>query len=195
MSKRIVSALALATAALIVPAQAHAQAAHYTLDPASTLSVSGSSTVRGWTCTARVLDTTAVAGASTTLADAIATAMLAVPVANLDCGSGTMEGHLRRAMNAERHPTIRFRLDRYTVAGPADGRQAVDVSGNLTINGQTRPVTARIEAIRNPDGSIQATGEVPLDMTQYGVTPPSLMMGTLKVRKDVTIAFDLGLNP
>lgn len=195
MNIRTVSALAVLTAALTVPSAGHAQAARYTLDPASTLSVSGSSTVRGWTCTARVLDTTAIAGASTTLADAVRTATIAVPVANLDCGNGTMEGHLRRAMNAEQHPTIRFTLDRYVVAEAAAGRQAVNVYGNLTMNGQTRPVAATIQAVRNEDGSIQATGQVPLDMTEYGVRPPSLMMGTLKVRKDVTIAFDLGLNP
>ena len=34
-----------------------------------------------------------------------------------------------------------------------------------------------------------------IKMSEYGVKPPTLILGTMKVRDQVTVSFDLVLNP
>jgi hypothetical protein len=47
----------------------------------------------------------------------------------------------------------------------------------------------------NADGALRVTGRYPMPMTQWGVQPPRLMMGTMKVGDTVTVNFDLLLQP
>ena len=43
-------------------------------------------------------------------------------------------------------------------------------------------------------GTLRVRGSKPVDMTQWGVQPPSLMMGTMKVNRAATIHFDVVLG-
>jgi polyisoprenoid-binding protein YceI len=76
---------------------------------------------------------------------------------------------------------------RSTAVRPAgDG---VEVEGSLTIAGETRPVTARLQA--GPDGRL--TGTIPVVQSQWGIKPYRGLMGALKVRDDVEIVVDASL--
>ena len=44
------------------------------------------------------------------------------------------------------------------------------------------------------DGALRVTGKVPITMTEWGIKPPTLMMGTIKVGQVVTVQFDLLLQ-
>jgi hypothetical protein len=44
------------------------------------------------------------------------------------------------------------------------------------------------------NGTVTLKGTKLLKMTDYGVKPPSLMFGTMKVADAVTVSFDLVLN-
>ena len=151
--------------------------------------VSGTSTVRSYRC-----ESTQVAGS----ADAAGTELsqvaqsrgeLSIPVASLDCRNGTMNGHMRNALKASENPTIRFRAT--TVAVTPQG--AVRMTGPLTIAGQTREVTINGTAARE-NGRLRVTGSKQLTMTDFGVQPPRLMAGTMRVHPPVTIGFDVVLG-
>ena len=148
--------------------------------------VSGTSTVRGWTCS--VSGTAAVTPGSSApapgFADGVQSATLTVPVADFECPDETMTEHLMEAMKPAEFAEITFQLDSYDASG-----QGAEASGALTIQGVTMPVSFPLSL--TPSGAgVEIAGEVGLDMTEYGVEPPVVLLGLLRVRPEIRIQFD-----
>lgn len=147
--------------------------------------VSGNSTIRGWTCT--VLGTaqvTAGSGAAVRgFGSGVQAVTLTVPVNSFVCPEDEMRQHLLEAMRATEFPQITFRLDSYEPSP-----QGAVATGSLTILAATRPVTVPLSL--TPSGSgVQLSGEIPLDMTAFGVEPPVVMLGLMRVRPQIRIQF------
>jgi len=81
-------------------------------------------------------------------------------------------------LQAGRHPQIRFRST--AVSARADG--GYDVTGDLSLAGRTRPVTAEVH--RKGD---RLVGEVRLHQPDFGIAPYSAMFGAIKVKADVFV--------
>ena len=186
----------------LVPALAAATPANpttLTLQPASTLAVAGTSTVRSFTCTAsgfttKVATTGANAVTGVLAGERLVTgAELAIDVDDLDCRNGTMNGHMRRALQGEQHPTIGFRMTGYESARSGLGATGT-VTGVLTLAGVPRTITLQGAAMPAPEGALRVTGTHTLRMPDYGIKPPSLMLGRMKVGDEVKISFDLLLK-
>ena len=65
----------------------------------------------------------------------------------------------------------------------------VKAAGDLTIAGQSRPVTLDLTA--TPEGRL--TGSMTVVQSQFGIKPFSAMMGALKVKDEVEINLDVAL--
>ena len=179
---------------------ASAAVAPITFQPESRLWVDGTSTVRSYTCRATTLQgnvTAAGSDASLAIAElqkAIRTVDVSVPVQSLDCGNGTMNGHLRNALKMEANPTIKFRVSQYDVVPGGASEGTVKLKGNLTIAGQEKPVTIDASVATDAAGALRVKGSKEILMSEFGVRPPTLMMGTLKVRDRVVVNFDVVLK-
>jgi polyisoprenoid-binding protein YceI len=169
------------------------------LQPHSRLWVDGTSTVRSFQCTATAFETrveSSVPGAVSAVVagtKAVSNAELTVPATSLDCRSGKMNEHMLKALEAEQHPTIVFRITSYEVAKAAGGVDGSAV-GELTLGGVTKTITVTAHAVQEPGGVLRLTGAREIRMTEFGLKPPSLMMGTLRVDAKVTVGFDLLLK-
>jgi polyisoprenoid-binding protein YceI len=174
-------------------------ATRLTLRPDSKLWITGTSTVRGFQCAATAFETKIEATDGTTAssilggAKAVQTAELTVPAKRLDCRNGTMNEHMLKAIKANDHPTIAFEVSTYDVAKAAAGAQGT-ANGELTLGGVTRPITVTGIVTEEADGSLHIAGSYALRMTEFGLKPPTLMMGTMKVNERVTVNFDLRLK-
>ena len=153
--------------------------------------VSGTSTIRGWTCSvtgsARVTvgSSTPVRG----LADGVQAATLTVPVDDFTCPDEEMTEHLLEALRPDEFPEITFRLEGYE----ANSQGAV-TTGTLTILDATEEVSLPLSL--TPSGSgVQIEGELALDMTAYGVEPPVVMLGLMRVRPEIRIQFSGIITP
>jgi polyisoprenoid-binding protein YceI len=178
---------------LAVPALIAASAMPLTFGSGSKVWVSGTSTVRGWRCESTQVGGSAEA-ASTELAQiGQARGEITIPVSTLDCRNGTMNGHMRNALKAQQSPTIRFRATSVRVT-PSGAEGTVVMTGQLTLAGQTRDVTVNGTAVREGTG-LRVRGTEQLTMTDFGVQPPRLMAGTMRVHAPVTVGFDVVLRP
>lgn len=186
MRKKVILGAMLAGPALI----AAGMLPTLSFQPQSRVWVEGTSTVRGYRCESTSVTGTAQAS-SAELADlaTVPRAEVTIPVASLDCRNGTMNGHMRKALKAEQSPTIRLRASNVRVAAGT-----ARISGDLTIAGQTRPISLD-GSVTSEDGKVRVRGSKRLVMTDFGVQPPTLMMGTMKVAAPVTIGFDVVLKP
>jgi len=102
------------------------------------------------------------------------------------------DSFVSRQMNLQQFPNATFTASSGLVPA-TDGSGPVDVSaaGKLTIHGVTKDVTATAKA-QLTGGKIEIAGNLSIDMTDYGVSPPSVPFTT--VDSQVTIEFDLFLT-
>jgi polyisoprenoid-binding protein YceI len=74
------------------------------------------------------------------------------------------------------------------------GDLPIQANGTLTVAGVEREIQIAATAHREPDG-VRFRGTAPLRMTQFGIKPPTTMMGALRTSDDVVIHFDLVIAP
>jgi polyisoprenoid-binding protein YceI len=148
----------------------------------------GTSNVRSFSCAAKKLNLDIASIGDANPANLVKSASLSIPVALIDCKNGTMNDHMREALKADKNPTITWKMSSYRVEGTT-----VEISGTLTIAGKENPIVLRGTGVAE-NGTVTLKGTKLLKMTDYGVKPPSLMFGTMKVADAVTVSFDLVLN-
>ncbi len=170
-----------------------------TLQPKSRMWVSGTSTIKNFDCEAPTM-TVAVA---TTLPDpvhavsagakAVGKVDVTVAVAAMDCANATMNGHMQEALKGANNPVITFGLDSYSLVMSGDS-VAVTLNGSLMIAGSTKAIVVTAEAKDVGSGVLRVSGVYDVHMKDFGLTPPTLMLGTLKVGEKVQVHFDLLLK-
>ena len=192
-----------ATVALVMllPALAATPQRDPTLDlqPESRLWVTGTSTVRAFQCQAGAFD----AKIESTGADAVAallagekavsTIEVTVPAEKLDCRNGTMNEHMRKALKAKEFPTVVFRAASYDLTRTNESL-GVTLNGTLTLGGVEKPITVNAQAKPGTDGTLIVSGTREVRMTEFGLKPPSLMLGTMKVDEKITVGFEVVLK-
>ena len=195
MKRAVLAVLAL----LALTARGWAQMA---VQPAGSLWIEGDSTLHKWssTSTAVAMAFKLADGAPQSLSEAIKASKVKglevlIPVASLKSGESGLDKNMRKAMSEDKFPNVVYRLDHYELAkGSGDGVMTAKAAGDLTIAGKTKPVTIDVEFRLGQDAA-SLKGSYTLVMSDYGIKPPSLMLGAIKVRDPVTIRFELLLKP
>jgi polyisoprenoid-binding protein YceI len=160
----------------------------FTFAGGSRVWVEGTSTVHDWTCSATQISGTLDATAVEAGLSALSGLTVTVPTGSLDCNNGTMNGKMRDALGTS---AIRFTAANARVGAPSGGRFAVEADGQLTVMGTTRAQRVQAQGQALGDGRYRFTGSVPVTMSQFGVEPPTAMLGTLRTGDRVTVRFDV----
>ena len=177
MSQR---ALAVSLAAVLL--HAAAAAAQSTME----FTVSGSSTVRNWTCKAQGVVAVTPGAAATPVpgfATGVQAATVTVPLKAFTCPSDEMTQHLNETMKSDAFPEIVFRLEKYDAAGPQ-----AQATGTMTIAGVAKPVSFPV-TLKTADAGVQVDGTARLEFATFGLEPPAVFLGMLKVGPQVRIEF------
>lgn len=95
----------------------------------------------------------------------------------------TMEGP--QVLNSNRFPKISFQ----STAVEKKGNERWTVRGNLTLHGRTSPVAVEV-ALQNG----RYAGSSKLKQRDFGITPVSIAGGTVKVKDEVKVEFDIVLR-
>jgi hypothetical protein len=107
-----------------------------------------------------------------------------VPVAELSSDRDNFTADMHRALKADQFPDIVFSL--VQIEKRPGGVKAIGV---LRVAGVEKEVTLPlVTTTRN--GNLLVLGSVELLMTDFGIEPPTAMMGMLKTDPKVTIAFE-----
>ncbi|MEO7456898.1 MAG: YceI family protein [Gemmatimonadaceae bacterium] len=167
------------------------------LQPESKLWVEGGSTIKAWSCKAG--DVTAVIdGAPNAVSQVgagekgVKSVKVIVASEKMDCGNGTMNEHMKKALKVSDNPNIEFKLASYDVARGGEGVTGT-LNGLLTLGGVTKPIAIAATG-KTEGGALHVNGSYELAMTDYDLKPPTLMFGRIKVRDVVTVKFDLLLK-
>lgn len=194
----IATAVLLGALAATSAAQTTARVA---VSPESKLWIEGTSNLHGWSCTAEKfeavieLDAAAAAELSTAAPKALKRVEVKVPVKALKCGHGGMDDNLYKALKADASPEISYIMATFD-AEPGDaGAFTLKTNGTLEIAGKENKLTMDVAATRLADGTVKATGMVPIKMTDFGIKPPTAIFGTLRTGDEVKVNFALTVGP
>jgi polyisoprenoid-binding protein YceI len=192
---------ALALLALIGSAVGAQETARIAVAPGSKLWIEGTSNLHEWSCKADTIDAAididaaAVAQPTAAVPQALKHVQVKVPVRSLKCGHGGMDNNLYKALKADASPNVSYILATFDAApGATKDSFTLHTSGTLEISGRQNTIALDVVADRLPDGSIKATGTVPIKMTDYGLKPPTALFGRLKTGDDVKVHFELTLS-
>ena len=84
-------------------------------------------------------------------------------------------------LDPERYPEITFRS-----TGVDEKNSNLSVRGNLTLHGQTRPINVSVTRTQS-----HYRGSATIKQTDFGIKPISIGGGTIKVKDEVRIDFDI----
>lgn len=198
MKRTTISHLSIALAALVLMAATPFGEGSLRLREGSRLWFDGTSTLRSWSCTADKIDATIQSPDDGVVAAVLdgkkvpGTVQVDFPVAKLECKNGTMNEHMGKALKLKDFSTISFALTGYDLN--KSSAVAGTLNGTLQMAGQTMPIMVPVQFTSAADGALRVVGKVPVKMTDWGIKPPTLMMGTIKVGPVVTVHFDLQLQ-
>jgi len=201
MRKTLLAITALLTATATAGAQS-ASAVRLRLDPASELSVEGTSSMHDWHCKTNKINAYVDVDPGytkdlTRVARPIAAVKVNIVVKTLTCGNSQMDRNMYGTLKADENQVIKYTLTGYDILnGSASPTSfAASTNGTLTVAGETKPIEMKISAERLADGQAVAQGEQKLLLTDFGIKPPSFMFGALKVGNEIKVKFTLKAGP
>jgi len=112
---------------------------------------------------------------------------VAIPAATLTSPKEGLDKNMHKALKVEQYADITFRLLRFDTANKADG--GARAIGLLRIAGVEKEVALDITTKRT-GATLAVQGKLDLLMTDYGIKPPTAMLGMLKTDPKVTVTFE-----
>jgi polyisoprenoid-binding protein YceI len=101
----------------------------------------------------------------------------------------TMLGPL--VLDAPQYPTIEFTATSVARTGPAELR----LTGEFLMRGRTHPLTVAMRYAESGNGRFGFSGQFTIRQTDFGIQPESAGLGTVKVKNEVQIRFQVSVAP
>jgi len=177
---------------LVMPQFLRAQAG-YKLLPGKDVAVKvlGSSNIHDWTETATGLTSDGDFRFEGGQLRSLHAFTLSVDVKSLKSDHESMDNRTYKSINADKFPTVTYKLSSAVITMVQKNKYTIKATGDLTIAGATQPIVLNVSAIVNADNTISCTGSQNIKLTDYKISPPSFMLGAMKVKNDLTIQFNL----
>ena len=158
----------------------------------NSIKVLGKSNVHDWTMVAKGLESSGTFkfNGNNELVD-LTSLKFSVLAKSLKSEKTSMDERTYKAMKADQFPKVTYQLTFATVTMVQANKYSIQTSGNLAIAGKTQVIAMKVMALVNADGSITCHGQENLILTDYGIQPPSFMLGAMKVGNDLSIQFNL----
>jgi hypothetical protein len=170
----------------------------WVIEPSSTLIINGASNVNQFTCglsSYQYTDTLELARRTASQIQFSPNKLL-LPVVDFDCAHKLITSDFQETLQVGKYPQIGISflsLDRIPSANTSissyDGRVTIELSG------QVREVSIRFDFWEKSYSQYNLIGKKTLRFTDFGLEPPTKMMGLVKVADELTIDFNLVIRP
>lgn len=160
----------------------------FTLDTKPTLTISGTSSLHDWEMTSKTATGKLTGTESGNKLDKITALTIEMPAESIKSGKGGMDKNAYKALKTGQYKTVKFDL-----------KQAVKTAtgwtlkGNFTIAGVVKEVTIPVKETA-AGGKYTLAGEYSFKLTDYKITPPTALMGTVKTGDAVKISFTVSFK-
>lgn len=119
-----------------------------------------------------------------------------IPVRAIKSGEKLMDTKTYETFNVDKNPNITFKLVEVNSLHVEGNVVNVTVTGNLTMAGVTRKISIKSTGSATKAGVYEFKGSVALKMTDFKMSPPTAMLGLMKVGDAITLKYDVSFeNP
>jgi len=162
------------------------QTSYNTEPDKASMTVSGTSSLHDWESTVEDFSHTATITVEGNTLSKINQLEFTVVVKSIKSGKRGMDKKTYEALRESDHPTISYIL----ISSIPKTGNTVTSKGELTIAGKKRQIDMEVNYEIYP-GIIEFRGELTLKMSDYEISPPTALMGTIKTGDEVTIRFSI----
>lgn len=166
--------------------------------PASKLSIDGKTNVNSFTCAIAKYygtDTLVLHEGGKNVRPVFVKGSVGLDASTFDCGMAIMTSDFRKTIKSEVYPAIVIDFISFE-RNPSYKQGEENFIGILKISlaGSTKLFEVNCSIETNPNGLIHLKGGRQFTFADFGLTPPTRMMGTIKVQEDLHVKFHLVLK-
>lgn len=158
-------------------------------------SVTGTSTLHDWEMKSAAANcaVTATVDANGNIT-AINGMKFTISAKSLKSGKGAMDKNAYKALKSDTHPNIIAELKNAKVSTKDNVNFTVNANVSLNIAGKTKNTDMVVTMKKVNANTYSVSTKKKIAMSEYGVEPPSFMMGTVTTGNDVNIAFNFNIT-
>ena len=122
---------------------------------------------------------------------------ISIPVKSIHSGNSSMDENMYDALKANDNPDIKFSLiniNNDTKSTLVNQDSIIQLQGKLSIAGKEQMIELPVIVVKDNNGIVTVRGKKKLLMTEYGIEPPTFMLGILKTGNEVSVEFKVDLK-
>lgn len=156
--------------------------------------ISGTSSLHDWTSASTTAKVSGDLNVEKGILVDIPALQLSIPVTSIKSEKGkVMDNKTHGALLSDKYPNITFKLQAINSIDTNGNEAKIKATGLLTIAGASKTVQLTVKGLNEGNGTFRFTGSKALKMTDFGIDPPTALLGTLKTGDDITVAFNLSV--
>ncbi|HYW95201.1 MAG TPA: YceI family protein [Bacteroidales bacterium] len=156
----------------------------------SSVVVKGTSTLHDWEMTAKEVSASLTVDKDGSSINTIDNVTFSVKADKIEGESSIMDGKAHDALRSNKYPDISFRMKSVNRLASTGGNISGSLDGDVTIAGVTRNITVPFSGTLS-GSTIKVNGSKSLSLSNFNISPPTAMLGTLKTGNDIKIDFKL----
>ena len=186
---------------LLIPSLHANNLGKYHIQRESTVWIEGSSNINTFKCVSYKVHGEGILDSSIKAAPIIGStfnvslkATFAITVKSMDCGNPMVNSDMYEALKSDDFSTLSYELKRVDLLGDIskdNGEYYANTVGMLTVAGSPREIKMKVKLTSLGNGKYKIEGNKEVLMTDFGVKPPTAMMGLLKAHDRLTFYFDI----
>lgn len=159
------------------------------------IKVEGTSNIHDWHMMSEQGQCNAMFNWNGSVLNGLSSLSFSMPAESLKSDSKVMDKNTYKALVTDKYPTISFNVITSNVKPGNNNTYVVSVKGKMTISSVSKEVWLAGVATLNADKTVSVYGSYKFKMTEYNVTPPSIMFGSIVVGDELVIKFNLLFKP
>ncbi|MBP3191808.1 YceI family protein [Natronogracilivirga saccharolytica] len=120
---------------------------------------------------------------------------VSIPVGDIDADSRRMNRNMHEYLKEDDYPEITYNLvEAEELASLDNPGYKLTVKGNISAAGASHEIVHDVEIAEQENGRLVISGSQDLKMSDFGIEPPTAMLGSVRARDEMTIEFELILE-
>lgn len=189
---------------LLIPSLYANNLGTYHIQRESTVWIEGSSNINTFKCISYKVHGEGILDSSIKAAPIVGSpfnvrlkATFAITVKSMDCGNPMVNSDMYEALKCDNFTTLSYELKKVDLLddlSKENGAFYANTVGMLTVAGSPREIKMKVKLTSLGNGKYKIEGNKEVLMTDFGVKPPTAIMGLLKARDRLTFYFDIIVN-
>jgi polyisoprenoid-binding protein YceI len=161
----------------------------FTLSPSPELKIEGGSSLHDWSMVTNTAKGEAMLLVEGNQLKSVKSATVSAQAESLKSGTKGLDSNAYKALDTGKNKEIRFTLKEITGSG-----SNFQAKGDFTIAGVTKPASFPVKVTQSGN-KFTFEGSFDTKLTNFSITPPTALLGTVKTRDEVKISFKTTFQP